>query len=413
MWLGMLLQPKRVRRQYVFLTIKVPSNFFDHRRPKCRDLFPSPLQITNQPISSLKADPRNARVHSKSQLNVLARAIKSFGFNNPVLIDQNKMIIAGHGRVEAAKQLEMHEVPTISLEHLTPEHVRAYRIADNRIAELASWNEDLLRIEFQELSILNLDFDLTDTGFDTPQIDLMIMNNSISTAPPLEDDQDFGPSDFPETTQQGDMWQLGAHKIICGNSLHAETYDSLLGDERADLIFTDPPYNVPINGHVMTQSGRQIHDEFIMASGEMTEEQFQTFLGTITQYMVRYSRDGSLHFICMDWRHIYDLLHAAGPNYTELKNICVWNKTNGGMGSLYRSKHEMIALFKNGMSPHINNVELGKHGRYRTNVWDYAGQNIPTEERSEALSMHPTVKPIKMIEDAIYDCSNRGDSADA
>ncbi len=309
---------------------------------------PHAISIKNQPIIALKLDPRNARTHSKKQIDVLARAIKSFGFNNPVLVDKGGTIIAGHGRVEAAKLIGLQKIPTISLEHLTPDQARAYRIADNRIAELASWNEELLRVEFQELSVLDLNFNLTDTGFETPEIDIMIMGDPASAADISYTNLDTIPIDLPVITQTGDIWQLGKHRIICGDSLLPETYQLLLEDEKAGLIFTDPPYNVPINGHVLTESKNHCHDEFAMASGEMNQAEFQGFLRSVSQFLVHYSRDGSLHFICIDWRHIYDLLHAAGPNYTELKNICIWNKTNGGMGSLYRSKHEMIVLFKNG-----------------------------------------------------------------
>lgn len=367
---------------------------------------PATKQIS---LSLLKPCPQNTRLHSKEQIQALARAIKEFGFNNPILIDSHHQIIAGHGRVDAAKTLGFEMVPVIQLEHLNPEQVRAYRIADNRIAELACWDEEALRIEFQELSTLYLDFDLTVTGFDTPQIDLMIIGESSTIDEEPEDIFEQRFDDLPTVSLDGDIWDLGHHKIACGNCLDHNLYRQLMGDDRAGMIFTDPPYNVPINGHVLTRTGSQSHDEFFMASGEMTPDEFQSFLKSATTLMTHYSKDGSLHFICMDWRHIYDLLHVSRAVYSELKNICIWNKTNGGMGSLYRSKHEMVALFKKGTAPHINNIELGKHGRYRTNVWDYAGQNIPTDDRMEALSMHPTVKPIKMIEDALYDCSNRGD----
>ena len=165
---------------------------------------------------------------------------------------------------------------------------------------------------------------------------------------------------------------------------------------------------MPIHGHVLTRDNGQ-HEEFAMASGEMSTAEFQHFLKTVAHLLVKSTKNGSIHYICMDWRHIYDLLHACGPCYAELKNICIWNKNNGGMGSLYRSKHEMIAVFKNGTAPHCNNVELGKHGRYRTNVWDYVGQNSPHEGHMEELAMHPTVKPVSMVADAIYDCSHRRD----
>jgi DNA modification methylase len=213
---------------------------------------------------------------------------------------------------------------------------------------------------------------------------------------------------LPVISKPSDLWILENHRLLCGDSLNPQSYPLVLDGRKADLVFTDPPYNVPINGHVLTSNKSQ-HAEFAMASGEMTTAEFQSFLKKMAQNMVDHSKDGSIHFICMDWRHIYDLLHSFNPLYAELKNICVWNKNNGGMGSLYRSKHEMVAVYKSGTGPHTNNVELGKHGRYRTNVWDYAGQTSPHADRADELAMHPTVKPVRMIADAIYDCSHRDD----
>lgn len=365
----------------------------------------SALVIEHIPLSSLRPDPRNARVHSPKQIDVLARAIQSFGFNNPILIDKDGLIIAGHGRAEAGKKLGIERVPTIKLEHLSPAQVRAYRIADNRIAELAAWNEDLLQIEFQDLTSLELDFDLTLTGFETPEIDLLIMRQEQQQ---VEDLPVIVDMNIPVISKLGDLWQLGDHRLLCGDSLDPKNYPLVLNGRKADLVFTDPPYNVPIKGHVVTGNKAQ-HPEFCMASGEMTSAEFQSFLEKTAQNLVASSKEGSIHFICMDWRHIYDLLHSCSPLYTELKNICVWNKNNGGMGSLYRSKHEMIAVYKSGTASHTNNVELGKHGRYRTNVWDYAGQTSLHADRADELAMHPTVKPVRMIADAIYDCSHRGE----
>jgi DNA modification methylase len=207
-------------------------------------------------------------------------------------------------------------------------------------------------------------------------------------------------------TRLGDVWCFGdSHRLICGDSTKSETYQQLLGDARAQMVFTDPPYNVPISGHV-GGLGTIRHREFAMASGEMSQPQFTAFLQSVFGHLATYSVPGSVHFQCMDWRHCSEIMAAGAAAYTDLKNICVWAKNNGGMGSLYRSQHEFVFVFKSGTAPHINNVELGKHGRYRTNVWSYAGVNSFGGDRSD-LALHPTVKPVAMVADAIRDCSHR------
>lgn len=363
----------------------------------------SNLIITYRLPSELKPYARNARTHSKQQVRQIADSIRTFGFTNPILLDKDDGIIAGHGRVEAAKMLEMKEVPTILLDHLTDAQKRAYIIADNKLAEKAGWDESILAIELQNLMEMNLDFNITLTGFEMPEIDIMIQG--------LSDDTPDAADEIPEPpaepiTQTGDLWQLGEHFIFCGNSLDAATYDILMAGQKADVIFTDPPYNVPINGHV-SGLGKTRHAEFAMASGEMNASQFTQFLQTVFGLMATHSRDGSLHFICMDWRHIAEIMTAGAHVYDEFKNLCVWNKDRGGMGALYRSKHELVFLFKHGKAPHTNNVELGRHGRYRTNVWDYPAVNALRSGAENELSMHPTVKPVQMIADALMDCSDR------
>ena len=358
------------------------------------------LCITVTPITELKPYARNPRTHSKHQVKQIASSIRKFGFTNPILIDAAGSIIAGHGRLEAAKLMQLESVPVIKLGYLTEAEKRAYIIADNKLAENAGWNIELLQTEIQSIISLDLDFDLTLTGFEVAEIDkMMIFTN---------DDDDIDDIPSPDTDDQvsvlGDVWILGEHRLLCGDATQKSSSQKLLGDQKADMIFTDPPYNVAINGHVCG-NGKKQHSEFKMASGEMSPEQFTTFLRDTISQLCDYSTNGSLHYICMDWRHIQELMQAAAP-YKTFMNLCVWNKSNGGMGSLYRSKHELVFVYKNGTSPHINNVQLGKHGRYRTNVWDYAGVN--TFENSENLSMHPTVKPVKMIQDAILDCTKRG-----
>ena len=361
------------------------------------------LTVTSLPIGSLKPYDRNARTHSPKQIAQIAASIKAFGFNNPVLIDKNGGIITGHGRVEAAKLLGHETVPCVRLEHLNDAQKRAYILADNKLAEKAGWDPEILKIELQHLTSLDLDFDLSVTGFEMPEIDLL-----LSDAAPESDPADDVPAiePGPAVTRLGDIWQIGPHRLICGDSTKAETYARLLDGDRAQMIFTDPPYNVKIDGHV-SGLGNVKHREFAMASGEMTTSEFTGFLSDVFANLAAHSVDGAMHFICMDWRHMSEVLTAGTPVYSELKNLCVWAKTNGGMGSLYRSQHELVFVYKAGTAPHINNVELGKHGRYRTNVWTYAGANTFSKSREDDLAMHPTVKPVALVADAILDCSRR------
>lgn len=364
------------------------------------------LQLETLPVSTLNPYPANARTHSKKQIRQIAESIKQFGFSNPVLIDGANQIIAGHGRVAAAKLLDMETVPAIRLEHLSDAEKRAYIIADNRLAERAGWDRETLAIELQNLTISDISFDIAITGFETPEIDLMI---GELDAPGTEDDADVIPkSDCskPPITAPGDLWQLGRHRLLCADATKPASFEQLMQSEQAQIVFTDPPYNVPIDGHV-SGLGDVKHAEFAMASGEMSEIEFTAFLETVFGNLATHSVDGSIHFVCMDWRHLFETVVAGRSVYTDLKNLCIWNKTNGGMGSLYRSKHELVFVFKSGTAPHINNVELGKFGRYRTNVWDYAGINSFGVDRDEALAMHPTVKPVALVADAIKDCSKR------
>jgi DNA modification methylase len=364
-----------------------------------------PLRIDYCALARLRAHERNPRTHSRKQIRQIAGSIETFGFTNPVLIDEKGGIIAGHGRVAAAKLLGMNEVPTVRLAEMSEAQKRAYIIADNKLAENAGWDRELLALELQYITELDPEFDLTLTGFEMAEIDLVLDgdgNNTASDALP-----EIDPS-APVVSRPGDLWQLGPHRLLCGDARSGASHTALLGGERARMIFTDPPFNVPIGGHV-SGLGKIKHDEFVMASGEMSAAEFVAFLGTVLGQLATHSTDGSLHFVCMDWRHAFELLSAARPVYAEFKNLCIWNKDNGGMGSLYRSKHELVFLFKNGTAPHINNVALGRHGRYRTNVWDYAGVNTLKRGRQAELTMHPTVKPVALVADAIKDCSNRGD----
>lgn len=324
-----------------------------------------------------------------------------------MLVSDDGEIIAGHGRVEAAKLLGLATVPTLRLSHLTAEERRAYVLADNKLALNAGWDQDILAIELQAL--IDLDFDVTLTGFSLAEVDFTLdaARERDPNAPPGVEDE-IPPIAAEAVTRPGDVWVLGRHRLICGDARETDVYARLLGDERVDLVFTDPPYNVLIDGHACG-SGRIRHREFAMGVGEMSQDAFTGFLADALKPMAASCRDGAIAFVCMDWRHMSELLNAGSQVFSELKNLCVWNKTNGGMGAFYRSKHELVFVYKVGTASHTNTFGLGDSGRYRTNVWDYAGISSIGPNRSEQLAMHPTVKPTAMVADAIRDCSRRGE----
>jgi DNA modification methylase len=369
------------------------------------------LEIIPRLRAELKPDPANPRRHSKKQIQQIAESIRVFGFNVPILVDRDGNVIAGHGRLLACRELGIDEVPTLCLEHLTPAQARAFRIADNKLTENATWDDRLLAEQLRDLSLSGLDFDIEVTGFEMGEIDLRIA--SLEDTPAAgSDPADILPevSVAPLVSKLGDLWLLGRHRVLCGNTLDPETFTALMGQQRARMVFTDPPYNVPIEGHA-SGLGTIHHRPFPMASGEMNEAEFAAFLGQACRNLAAFSTAGSLHYICIDWRHL-DVVVAAGREaYGELKNVCVWVKDNAGMGSLYRSQHELVPVFKQRGGPHRNNVQLGQFGRNRSNVWRYPGANSFARGGVEGnlLALHPTVKPVAMVADAIVDGSARGD----
>lgn len=359
------------------------------------------LEVVYRSIDGLAPDPRNARTHSRRQVEQIVASIREFGFTNPILIDSDGSIIAGHGRLLAAKEMGLEEVPTITLEGLEEPQKRALRLADNKIALNAGWDIDLLKIELGELATMDIDIDVTVTGFSTGEIDVLLEDEP-------DPDDEIVPA-VPKTprTKPGDIWTLGEHRIGCGDGRDVSFLQSVVGEGRSvDAAFLDPPYNVRINGHANAK-GR--HREFAMASGEMTDSAFRNFLSESLGACAKVSRDGAIHFVCMDWRHMDDVSAVGDDIYGARLNLCIWNKSNAGMGSLYRSKHELIFVYKVGDAVHFNAVELGKHGRNRTNVWDYPSVNSFAGSRREDLDLHPTVKPTALVSDAIKDVTRHGD----
>lgn len=338
-------------------------------------------------LEAIRANPNNAREHDTRQIAKLAQSIAKFGFLSPVVIDASCELLCGHARYEAARQLGMKKIPAVRVTDLSEPQKRAFMLADNRLAELASWNNAALKRELTFLIKYDINFDFEAIGFETAEIDFIFGDGEGS------DEQAAVPvlRETPAVSRTGDLWHLGEHRLCCGNALESAAYEAILADDRAAMAFTDPPYNVRIDGHA-GGSGLIRHREFAMASGEMTGGEYENFLGCAFRKMREFTVDGSILFVCMDWRHTSEILRASQG--LSLKNICVWIKNNGGMGSFYRSQHEFVFVFKNGTGNHINNIELGRHGRNRTNVWEYRG----------------IVKPLALVADAIKDCSERGDT---
>jgi DNA modification methylase len=364
-------------------------------------------QITLRAISDLKPHPRNARKHSRQQIQAIAKSIDAFSFNAPVLVDGDGNILAGHGRFEAAKLLGMTQVPVVHLRHLTESQAKAYMLADNKLTDRSTWNDELLAIQLKELSELVPNFDIEATGFEAPEIDFRIQ--SLEEAEAIDQADDFQLADGPSVSALGDLWHLDDHRIYCGSALDPSVYSSLLAGETAAACFTDPPYNVKIDGHV-SGKGNVRHREFPMATGEMSESEFATFLQSALAAIREHTSPGALIYVCMDWRHMSEMLRASGSSGCDHLNLCVWVKSNGGMGSLYRSRHELVFVLRNGPEPHQNNIQLGRFGRNRTNVWNYNGGNaFARKGSSRNLELHPTVKPILMVADAIQDSTRRND----
>ena len=363
-------------------------------------------RYANLPIEQVRANTKNARTHSKKQIRQIANSIDKLGFGSPILVDDQHVLIAGHGRLEAARSLRMTSIPSIILGGLSEAKKRALMLADNRIAQSAGWNREQLSIELAELPELLIQegIEIGITGFEPAEIDLLHLDfedGASDLAEDIPDDCLRG----PRVTQTGDLWYLGKHRLLCGDARSSSDLARLVGDERTHMAFLDPPYNVAVRS--IGGRGKAKHREFAMASGEMSRDDFIAFLKATLNTAAKISTDGAVHFVCMDWRHIEELAVAGRSTYGAMLNLITWVKTNAGQGSFYRSQHELIGVFRVGTLPHLNTVELGRHGRNRSNVWHYAGANTFRAGRMADLQAHPTVKPIALIADAIKDCTLR------
>lgn len=364
-------------------------------------------QIELLPTGQLRPNPRNARTHQKRKIRDLAKEIKALGFIGAIIVDETGTILAGHARHAAAKLLGLQSVPTITAVGLSEAQKRAFVLADNKFSERAGYDREILVQELQELAVLlpHLDLDLSITGFEFGEIDVLFDETGESKPEP---EDAVPPTAGPTVTRRSEIWQLGKHRLLCGDARDAGAYAGLMQDERATMVFTDPPFNVAVHGHVQGR-GRHKHAEFAFASGEMSEGEFRAFLKLCLGAAAEVSRDGALHYVFIDWRHVETLISVGRDVYGSMLNLVVWNKTNAGQGSFYRSQHELIGVFRVGEGAHQNNVELGRHGRNRTNIWTYAGVNSFGAGRDDALARHPASKPVALVADAMRDCTSKGD----
>jgi DNA modification methylase len=362
------------------------------------------LKIEVARPSDLRPSAHNARIHSKKQISQIAASIRRFAFVLPILVGPDNEVVAGHGRLAAAQQLGLDEAPIIRLEHLTPAERRAFAIADNRLAELSHFDDEVLALELQELAALDLDFPLEITGFEGARLDSFLDPPALLVDPADQVPEASG----PPVTRRGYIWIMGEHRLICADARSSESVAALLAGQQARMVFTDPPYNVPIDGHVGGK-GKVARRDFVMGSGEMSDAEFEALLRDSLSCAATVTMAGGIHFVCMDWRSVDRLIGVGRGTYAEFKNLIVWVKDNGGMGAFYRSQHELIAVFKVGKAAHINTFGLGETGRYRTNVWSYPGVNTFGKGRDAALALHPTVKPVALVADAIRDVSRRKD----
>lgn len=354
--------------------------------------------IGEMSIDRLKPDKRNPRTHSKTQVQQIADSIEDTSYFNPILCDPEGNVIAGHGRLRAARMLGMATVPTITIEGLSDAQKRRLRIADNKIAMNAGWDAELLKIELADIELAGLDLSLT--GFAVGEIDAL-RNLSLCYEDPVD------PVPIDAVTRTGDVWICAGHRVCCGDLLDGTSLSALMAGERADMIVTDPPYNTSNATH-NGGKGRFRHREFAYAHGEMSAAEFVAFLTDTQRALAAQARPGAVAYVFMDHHHAGEQIAAGEAAFHQRLNIAIWVKSNAGMGSLYRSQHEMVFIYKVGDDPHRNNVELGKHGRNRTNVWQAASVNAFGSRQAD-LEIHPTVKPTGLIADAIMDVTAPGE----
>lgn len=358
------------------------------------------------PLSALLENPHRVQVHSPRQLSKLSRAIEVTGQLAPTIIDERYMVLAGHARLAAAKALGHASMPVVQVFNLSQVQKRAFLLSDNRVGLDARLDRKTLAAQIPELTLLFEDAGLTlsDTGFEVAEIDTLVIDFEDG-GPEPDDAIDPALAAGAIVLRQGDVFALGEHRLAVGDARDAGLLDQLMSGEKAEVAFLDPPYNVPVRS--IGGRGRSRHPEFAFASGEMSRAEFVAFLEAALGNAARVSVPGAVHFVCIDWKHCRDLIEAGERVYGAYLNLVTWVKTNAGQGGLYRNQHELIGVFRVGEAPHRDNVQMGRFGRNRSNVWTYAGANTFRSGRMDDLNDHPTVKPIQLVIDALKDVSRR------
>lgn len=356
--------------------------------------------------STLTPTSGSPRYHPKSQTRALSKSLQAFGQVLPILVDSDNRIISGLALWQVARELGLPEVMVIRIDYLSEPQVKALMIALNRLGDLSKWDDEALKTVLVDLQELELDFDIEATGFTEIEIELRVQDLDF-TQP---DEAPVVVGQGPTIVTAGELWKLGDHLLYSGDALQATSWQALMAAELADAVVTDPPFNVQIDGHV-TGSGKHRHREFAVASGELSPSAFTEFLKTAMGHAHQWSTSGSVHHWAMDWRHVVEVGTAGQSTYERFLNMAVWAKNRPGMGSYLRSQHELFFIFAKGGAPARNNVQLGRFGRSRSNIWSYpsAASLAKTSEEGNPLSFHPTVKPLALICDILLDCTVKGD----
>lgn len=362
------------------------------------------VHIEHVALQRVSPAARPLKKHRNQYIAKLAAGISRFGFLVPMLVDEEYRLVSGHARLAAAQLNKLEQVPVVRIDHLTEEQRRILAIFENKIAQESEFDEEALNLEFEELRLTEPELELTDSGFAIGEIDVLAGRTRTKAL----DDLDYvaeEPPERPPITRPGDEWLCGRHHIICADSTDPEVIAQLAAGAKFRQLIADCPYNLPTRA--FSSSGR--FGNFQMAAGEMDRTEFIAFLGRFLAAAIPQLLDGALLYTFMDAKHIGELLAAAEGAGLDYKQLLVWVKGSAGLGSFYRSGHELIGVFKYGQAPSQNNIQLGRYGRNRSNVLSYPGV-MGTASGKRALTLHPTVKNIAMIADLILDASSPGDN---
>ncbi|MGI3186785.1 DNA methyltransferase [Nioella aestuarii] len=404
---GLSKVPRQESADGSSLSRKAPSGSVTTRR---NDPFPD-CTLLSIAVDQIDEAPRRARRALKGQRQKVRRAVERFGFRVPILVKPatepgRYEVVDGHVRLAVARDLGADAVPALSVGDLPDAEIRRLALSLNKLQESGEWDREVLKLELEEL--FSIDGDLEIPGFEMPELEALVFEESDITEPDAADADDLAElAAQPAVTQPGDRWILGDHRIFCGSALDGDELDRLLEGRMLDAVFTDPPYNVKVNGHVREAKGG--FREFAQASGEMSREEFVAFLTQSLGNAAAGLKPGGVMFICMDWRHVGELQSALEALGLRCLNICVWVKDAPGMGSLYRSQHELVFVTRKDGASHQNNIQLGTYGRNRSNVWHYAGATGGRRDEDDDFNLHPTVKPLRMVRDALLDVTGQGD----